>query len=245
MSPARSLLVLPLALCACDLRIEDHVEVDGIELPVHHEEVLTLETWPVSGLAVEAVRGDVAVESAPGPITLTVVVYERLPGEAHAEVVDGKLVARAGSGGVCAIGAVRIRGSGPVHAFALATGMGDVRLAGVAVEQDVRLATGVGDVELSDAGAPRSVEIESGTGDLSIARVQCVKLQARTGVGDVSASDVAAETVELSSGIGDIDVARSKGASVEAETGVGSVVLAESTFERKRLDSGLGSVKER
>src|SRR4029077_632163 len=105
-------LLCALTLSACHVSLHDHIEVDGVRLDSHHQEVLTLETWPGTGLKIEANRGDVRIEHAEGPTTLTVTVYERVPGEGHALLEDGRLVARA-EGHPAAVGDVLVRTSGP------------------------------------------------------------------------------------------------------------------------------------
>src|SRR6185503_9042892 len=85
-------------LAACHLSLHDHVTIDGVRLPAHHEEVLTLESWPATGLVIRAHKGDLSVEHGDGPTMLTVEVLEREPGEAHAHLEDGHLVARATNG---------------------------------------------------------------------------------------------------------------------------------------------------
>src|SRR6267142_2638368 len=81
----------------------DEWTVDGVQLHAHHEEVLTLDAWPSEGLAVTSHVGDVRAEGHDGPITLTVEVREREPGEAHASIVNGRLVVKAANGVPCAI----------------------------------------------------------------------------------------------------------------------------------------------
>lgn len=234
-----------LALSACHISLHDHVTVDGVRLPVQHEEVLTLEAWPATGLVIRAHQGDVRVEHAEGPTTLTVVVHEREPGQAHAHFEDGKLVARAANGAKCAIGRVHLRTSGPALGLEIDTGLGDVELRGVRVEGRLAIETGMGDVTLSGAGEPQTVELASGMGDIAVTQLRCKRLEAGTGMGDVSVDGLEAEEVELSSGMGDVDVERSRGGRIEASSGMGDVVLVESSFTSKDLDTGLGSVRER
>lgn len=239
------LLACSLALSACHIRLHDDLTVDGVRLPFHHEEVLTLEAWPATGLVVEAHQGDVTVESSPGPITISVTVHEREAGMAHAHVEGGALVARASDGGTCAIGRVTVRGAGPVHGLKLSTGMGDVRLDGVEIVEHLALSTGMGDVDVTHAGKPRTIELSTGMGDVAVTHVHCVRLTAETGMGDVSIDGVETEEAELSSGMGDVDIERSKGGRVKAGTGLGDVELSESSFTSRDLDTGLGRVRER
>src|SRR5262245_34732412 len=117
------LLVLSASASACHINLHDDVTVDGVRLPAHHEEVLTLETWPADGLVLHAHRGDVRVEHAEGPTTISVVVHEREPGEAHVHMEGGKLVARAEGGAKCAIGSVRVRTRGPALGLLIDTGL--------------------------------------------------------------------------------------------------------------------------
>lgn len=238
-------LVLVLALSACHITLHDQVTVDGVRLPVHHEEVLTLETWPSAGLVIQAHHGDVRVEYAEGPTTIHVVVHEREPGEAHAHIQDGHLVAVATDGAVCAIGRVLVRTSGPALGLELGTGMGDVALHGVRVEGRLELATGMGDVELSSAGEPQAIELSTGMGDIDATHVRCARFEAETGLGDVRVDDLEAEGAELSSGLGDVVIERSKGGRIEASSGLGDVELLESNFAARDLDTGLGRVRER
>jgi len=242
----RPLAFLPAAvLSACHISLHDHVTVDGVRLPVHHEEVLTLESWPAAGFVIEAHQGDVRVEQAERPTTLTVLVHEREPGEAHAHVEDGKLVARAVNGAKCAIGRVLVRTSGPVTGLEVSTGMGDVELREVRVEGKLKLETGMGDVEVAGAGEPQSVALSSGMGDVGAARLRCARFEAKTGMGDVRIDGLEGEDVKLSSGMGDVDVARSKGGRIEASSGMGDVEMVESSFTTRDLDTGLGRVRER
>lgn len=234
-----------LALSACHISLHDHLTVDGVRLPVHHEEVLTLDAWPATGLAIRAHRGDVRVEHAEGPTTITVVVHEREPGQAHAMVEDGRLVARATNGAVCAIGRVLLRTSGPVSGLELGTGMGDVELRGVSVQGRLTLETGMGDVRLSGASESQVIELSSGMGDVAATLVRCARFEADTDMGDVNVDGLEAEEVELSSGMGDITIERSKGGRIEASSGMGDVELAESSFTTRDLDTGLGRVRER
>jgi len=242
----RSLAALPiLVLSACHISLHDHVTVGGVRLPFHHEEVLTLEAWPTSGFVIQAHQGDVRVEHAEGPTTLTVVVHERELGEAHAVIEDGRLVARAASGAVCAVGRVLVRTSGPAHGLELGTGMGDVELRGVGVEGRLKLATGMGDVSVHGAGEPQAIELSSGMGDIAATHLRCARFEAETGMGDVRVDGLEAEEAELSSGMGDVDVERSKGGRIQASSGMGDVELVESSFTTRDLDTGLGRVRER
>jgi hypothetical protein len=242
----RPLALLPAALLpACHINLHDDVTVDGVRLPVHHEEVLTLEAWPASGFVIQAHRGDVRVGQAEGPTTLTVLVHEREPGEAHAYVEDGRLIARAENGAKCAIGRVLVRTSGPVTGLEASTGMGDVELRDVRIEGTLKLDSGMGDVNVTGAGEPQSVELSSGMGDVGVARVRCARLEAKTGMGDVRVDGLEGDSVELSSGMGDVDVERSRGGRIEASSGMGDVVLVESSFSTRDLDTGLGRVRER
>jgi DUF4097 and DUF4098 domain-containing protein YvlB len=242
----RSLASLPvLFLSACHLSLRDHVTVDGVRLPAHHEEVLTLEAWPGSGFVIQSHQGDVRIEQAPGPTTITVLVHERELGEAHAHIEDGRLVARAENGAKCAIGRVHVRTSGPVTGLEIATGMGDVELRDVRVEGRLAIETGMGDVDVAGVGEPQSVELSSGMGDVGAARLRCARFEADTGMGDVRVDGLEAGEVELSSGMGDVDVARSRGERIEASSGMGDVELVESSFTTRDLDTGLGRVRER
>jgi len=237
--------VLALALSACHISLHDQMTVDGVRLPVHHEEVLTLESWPATGLVIHAQQGDILVEHAEGPTTIAVTVHEREPGEAHVAMEDGKLVAHALDGAVCAIGRVTVRTSEVALGLEVATGLGDVVVRGVRVEGRLKLETGMGDVDVSRAGEPGSVELSTGLGDLSATELRCARFAAETGMGDVSVDGLEAEHAELSSGMGDVDVKRSKGGRIEASSGMGDVALVESSFTDRDLDSGLGRVRER
>lgn len=242
----RPCALLPaLALSACHISLHDHVTVDGVRLPVHHEEVLTLDAWPATGLVIRAHQGDVRVEHTEGPTTITVVVHEREPGEAHAHIDEGRLVARATNGAVCAIGQVLVRTSGPALGLELGTGVGDVELRGVSVQGSLTLETGMGDVELHDAGEPQTISLSSGMGDIAATHLHCARFEAETGMGDVRVDGLEAEEAELSSGMGDIAVERSKGGRIEASSGMGDVEMVESTFPARDLDTGLGRVRER
>jgi hypothetical protein len=237
-------LTFLLSLSACHLGRHDRVEVDGVRLPDEHEEILTLESWPAGGLVIEAHLGDLRIETGPGPTTLTVLVHERSPGEAHAHLEGNRLVARAAEGATCALGRVVVRTAGPVEGLTLSTGMGDVVLDGVRVLGNLSLSTGMGDVEVRGAGEPESVRISTGMGDVSVGALACRRLEASSGMGDVSVNGLAAEEVEVSSGMGDVSIRGSKGGSVKAGTGLGDVDLAESSFATRELDSGLGRVRE-
>lgn len=242
----RFLPCLPvLALAACHFSMHDDITVDGVRLPVHHEEVLTVEAWPAQGLVIQAHRGDVRVERCEGPTTITVVVHERELGEAHAHLEDGQLVARARGEAKCAIGDVIVRTSGPALGLEASTGLGDVQLSGVDVQGRLRLETGLGDIDLHAAGEPRVIELSTGMGDIAVTHVRCARLAAKTGMGDLSIDGLEAEDAELSSGFGDVDVERSKGGRLEASSGLGDVVLVESSFSSRALESGLGRVRER
>ena len=233
-------------LAACHLSLHEHVTVDGVRLPAHHEEVLTLESWPASGLVIRAHQGDLYVEHGSGPITLTVEVLEREAGEAHAHLEDGRLVARATNGATCAIGKVSLRTSAAPHGLVLATGMGDVRLIGVPVSGRLEISTGMGDIDVRAAGEPEAIELSTGMGDIYARGVRCARFGAGTGMGDVSVDDLEArERAELSSGMGDVDIERSRGGHVKAGTGLGDVELVDSRFDARELDTGLGSVRER
>lgn len=240
-----ALLLGSLTLTACHFSLHDHLVVDGVRLKHHHEEVLTLESWPEGGLVIEARQGDVRVEQAEGPTTLRVKVHEREPGEAHVHLDGGRLVARAAGGATCAIGDVLVRTSGPARGLTLKTGMGDVQLAGVLVEGKLLLSTGMGDVEVSGAGAPETVELASGMGDVEVRALRCARLSADTGMGDIELEDVEAQAAVLESGMGDVEVARSRGGRLEASSGMGDVEVTESAFETRTLDTGLGSVRQR
>jgi len=232
-------------LAACHLSFGDHVIVDGVRLPAKHEEVLTLESWPAGGLEIAAHVGDLSVEHGDGPITLTVTLLEREPGEAHAEFEGGKLVARAANGATCALGGVRVRTASAPGGLDLSTGVGDVRVDGVGVTGRLKVSTGTGDVDVRAAGEPDAIELATGVGDVSVSDVRCTRFAARTGTGDVSVRGLeASEDSELSSGLGDVQVARSKGKRVKANTGLGDVDLVESSFEKRELDTGLGRVRE-
>jgi DUF4097 and DUF4098 domain-containing protein YvlB len=240
-----SALALPF-LAACHVGFHDHVTVDGVRLSAEHEEVLTLESWPVGGLSIQAHRGDVRVERATGPTTITVQVLEREQGEAHAHIEEGRLVARATNGAKCAIGRVLVRTDAAPGGLELATGMGDVRVEGVQVSGRLKLTTGMGDVDVRAAGEPSTVELASGMGDISATELRCTRFRAETGMGDVSVDGLeASEQAELSSGMGDVEIERSKGARVKADTGLGDVDLVESSFVARELDTGLGRVRER
>jgi hypothetical protein len=234
-----------LALSACHIALHDDVTVDGVRLPAHHEEVLTLETWPAAGLVIQAHQGDVRVEPGEGPTTLTVLVHEREPLEAHAHIEDGRLVARATNGAACVIGRVLLRTSGPALGLELGTGMGDVELRDVSVEGRLKLATGMGAVRLGAPGRPQSVELSSGMGDIAATDVRCARFEAETGLGDVRVERLEAEEAELSSGMGDIEIERSRGGRIEANSGMGDVELVESSFGARDLGTGLGRVRER
>lgn len=242
----RALAFLVLPLCAsCHLYGRDGVVIDGVRLPAKHEEVLTLESWPADGLVIEAHRGDVRVERGEGATTLRVVLLEREPNEAHAHVVDGKLVARAANGATCAIGDVVVRAPGSLHGLVLSTGMGDLSVQGVEVQGHLRLSTGMGDVDVHAGGQPRTVELASGMGDITVKNLGCARFSAETGMGDVSVDGLeASEHAEISSGMGDLDIERSRGARVKAGTGLGDVDVTESSFAVRELDSGLGRVRE-
>lgn len=233
-------------LSACHIRLHDHVSVDGVRLPAEHEEVLTLSEWPADGLVVEAHQGDVSVERAEGATTITVLVLEREPGEAHAHMEGGRLVVRATNGAKCAIGRVLVRTSAAPHGLELGTGMGDVRLDGVQVSGRLKLSTGMGDVDVRAVGEPSTIELASGMGDISAVGVRCARFEAATGMGDVSVDGLeASELAELSSGMGDVEIERSKGGRIKADTGLGDVDLVESSFAARDLDTGLGRVRER
>ena len=233
-----------LALPACHFRLQDSVTVDGVRLPAHHQEVLTLESWPES-FVIEANRGDLRLESGEGPTSLTVLVHERELGEAHAAIEDGRLVARAENGAKCAIGRVTVRTGSALKGLRLSTGMGDLHVLGVSVGGDLRLATGMGDVVLRAAGAPVAVSIASGKGDIEAGPLRCERLEAETGMGDIRIEALESGEADLSSGLGDVEVVRSKGDSLRASTGLGDVELIESSYSSRRLDTGLGSVRER
>jgi DUF4097 and DUF4098 domain-containing protein YvlB len=243
---SRPLALVPaILLSACHISLRDQVTVDGVRLPAHHEETLTLEAWPATGFVIRAHQGDVRVEQAEGPTTFSVLVHEREPGEAHAYIEDGKLVARAENGAKCAIGRVLVRTSGPVTGLEVSTGLGDVELRDVRVEGKLKLATGMGDVDVAGAGEPKSVELSSGMGDVGAARLRSPRLEAKTGMGDVRIESLESEDVELSSGMGDVGVSSSKGGHIEASSGMGDVELVESSFATRDLDTGLGRVRER
>ena len=233
-----------LSLCACHISLNDQMTVDGVRLPVHHEEVLTLESWPATGLVIQVNKGDVLVEHAEGPTTIAVTLHEREPGDAHASIEEGKLVARASDGGVCGIGRVIVRTSGTALGLEIGTGMGDVEVRGVRVEGRLKLETSMGDVDVSGAGEPGSVELSSGLGDVTAAELRCARFAAETGMGDVKVESVGAEQAKLSSGMGDVDVKRSKGNHIEASSGMGDVDFVESSFATRDLDTGLGRVRE-
>src|SRR5688572_8178488 len=213
--------VLVLSASACHITLHDDVVVDGVRLPAHHEEVLTLDSWPAEGLVLHAHRGDVRVERGEGPTTLTVVVYEREPGEAHVHVVDGRLVARAVGGAKCAIGDVLVRTSGPAAGLEIETGMGDVELRDVLVEGRLSMGTGMGDVNVSGAGEPDTVVLSSGMGSVSVSALRCARLSAETGMGDVNVDGLEADQLEVSSGMGDVEVERSRGSRIAASSGMG------------------------
>ena len=240
-----TLALAALALSACHFSLHDHPVVDGVELEHHHEEFLTLESWPAGGLVIEARQGNVRIERAEGPTTLRVKVHEREPGEAHVHVDEGRLVARAKDGAACAIGDVLLRTSGPIDSLVATTGMGDVELGGVEVRGRLELSTGMGDVELRDGGTPEEVELASGMGDIHVSGVRCTRLSANTGMGDIGLATVEAGKAALESGMGDVEVTRSRGARLEASSGLGDVEVRESDFESRELDTGLGSVRER
>lgn len=234
-----------LGLSACHITLHDSITVDGERLPARHEEVLTLEEWPAEGLVIEAHQGAVRAERAAGPTTLTIVVHEQKPLEAHAHLEGGRLVARAPNGAPCAIGEVVLRTSAQVKGLVLGTGMGDVELHAVPVEGELRLLTGMGDVELHDAGEPRTIELSTGLGDIAASGARCARFSARTGMGNVSVQGLEAEEAELSSGLGDVDVERSKGGRLVASSGLGDVEVVASSFAASDLDTGLGQVRER
>jgi DUF4097 and DUF4098 domain-containing protein YvlB len=243
---SRSLaIVCVLSLSACRIHLGQDLKVDGVRLPEHHEEVLTLDAWPSGGLTIAAHQGDVRVESAAGPTTITVIVHERTLGEAHAHLESGRLVARATNGATCAIGEVVVRTSGPARDLCLSTGMGDVVVSGVPVEGRLEAETGMGDVRVHGAGAPESIALSTGMGDIEAKHVRCARLSAETGMGSVLVEELEATEAVLSSGMGDVEVVRSSGTRVKAGTGMGDVELSASSFATRELDSGLGGVRER
>ncbi len=243
--PLLRFLFLLSFLGACHISWRDGVVIDGVRLAAKHEEVLTLESWPAAGLTIESHQGDVRVEHGEGPTTLTVVLLEREPNEAHAHLTDGKLEARATNGATCAIGDVVLRTGLVAHGLVLATGMGDLSVEGVELAGQVRLATGMGDVDVHAAGQPETVALSSGMGDISARELRCRRFTADTGMGDVRVDGLeASEQAEFASGMGDLEIARSKGARVKAGTGLGDVELGSSSFAVRELDSGLGRVRE-
>jgi DUF4097 and DUF4098 domain-containing protein YvlB len=234
-----------LSLSACHVPFGQDLRVDGVRLPEHHEEVHSLEAWPAEGLAIAAHRGDIRVESGSGPTTITVTVHERSPGEAHAHLEAGRLVARATNGATCALGNVVVRTAGPVRGLRASTGMGDVELRGVRVDGRIELETGKGDVVVHGAGEPESIAMGTGMGDVEAAHLRCASLVAETGMGSVRIEELEAIEAVLSSGMGDVTVVRARGTRVKAETGLGDVLLRESHFDTRELESGLGSVRQR
>lgn len=240
-----ALVLLSLASSACHVTFHDHLEVDGVKLKHHHEEVLTLTSWPTEGLAIDAHRGDVRVERGEDPTTIRVQVHERDPGSAHVHLEGGRVVARTNDGSPCAIGNVVVRASGPARGLDARTGMGDIELMGVPVEGRLVFSTGMGDVEVRGAGAPEEVELASGMGDVEVGDLRCTRLSADTGMGDIELAEVEAGTAKLSSGLGDVEVQRSKGGRIEASSGLGDVELTDSSFETRALETGLGSVDHR
>ena len=234
-----------LTLAGCHFPLHDHLVVDGVKLEHHHEEVLTLESWPENGLVIEARRGDVRVERAEGPTTVRVEVHERAPGEGHVHIDGGRLVARAANGAACAIGEVLVRTSGPAKGLVLTTGMGDVTLTGILAEGKLVLTTGMGDVLVLGIGSPERIELASGMGDVRVRGARCARLSADTGMGDIELEDVEAESAQLECGMGDVEVTRSRGGRLEASSGMGDVEVMESSFATNALDTGLGSVRQR
>jgi len=108
---SRSLALFPallVSLAACHLNLGDGITVDGVRLEAHHEEILTVEAWPASGVRIESQQGDLRVEPGEGVNTITVELFGRQLGQAHAALVDGQLVARAENGAPCAIGRVTV-----------------------------------------------------------------------------------------------------------------------------------------
>jgi len=238
-------LVLSLALGSCHLHSSSRFVVDGVRLDAHHQETLTLESWPEGGLVLESHQGDLTVERGPGPIELVVEVHERRLGDAHVHIEGGRLVSRASDGGTSAIGSIRLRTDRPLSDLTLSTGMGDIELAQVEISGRLVCSTGMGDLLVSSAGTPDSVELSSGMGDVTARSISCRSLSATSGMGDVDLDGVRAEEVRLSSGMGDVAVLRSSGKELQADTGLGDVNLVESSFEKSDLSTGLGSVDSR
>ena len=238
-------LSLPLVLSACHLHHGSHLVVDGVRLDAHHEETLTLETWPAEGLALESHQGDLTVEFGPGPIELVVEVHEEHLGDAHVHLEGGRLVARSAQGGTAAIGSIRLRTDRPLSDLSLATGMGDIELEGVEIIGRLTCSTGMGDLRVQARGTPSAVELSSGMGDLWAAGFTCGKLVASSGMGDVALDGITAGEARLSSGMGDVELTRCSGKSLEADTGLGDVDLVETSFETRELSTGLGGVDVR
>ena len=237
--------LLAIGLSSCHFHYSDHITVDGVRLREQHQEVLPLEAWDPSGLAIESNQGDIEVRHDEGPTVLIVTVHERVKGDAYARIEDGRLVARSHSGTPCAIGDVEVKTSGPIPGLSLSTGMGDVALHRVKVEGRLHVSSGMGDVEIHHAGKPGEIELYTGMGDVEANHVQCRQLKANTGMGDVEVNGIEGGELELNSGMGDVEVVRSSGKKIRAETGLGDVELIESSFSERRLDTGLGSVTER
>jgi len=237
--------LLPFALVSCHLHTGSRFVVDGVRLDAHHEETLTLESWPAGGLVLESHQGDITVERGPGPIELLVQVHEQRLGDAHVHLEGNRLVARATDGGTSAIGTIRLRTDRPLADLTLATGMGDIEFVEVEVSGRLECSTGMGDVRVRAAGKPDAVDLSSGMGDVQASAFACRKLAASSGMGDVDLDSVTAEEARLSSGMGDVSVVRCTGKTLAAETGLGDVDLVETSFETRELSTGLGSVDSR
>lgn len=245
LSPSLLSLLLPLALSSCHLHAGNRFVVDGVRLDAHHEETLTLESWPAGGLVLESHQGDVTVERGPGPIEILVVVHERSLGDAHVHLEEGRLVTRSARGETSAIGRIRLRTDRPLADLTLSTGMGDVKVIEVEIQGRLSCSTGMGDVLVRAAGSPDAVDLSSGMGDVEAASLSCKRLSASSGMGDVDLDGVTADEARLSSGMGDVSIVRSTGKTLEADTGLGDVDLVESSFESRDLSTGLGSVDSR
>lgn len=243
--PCTIVLSLCASLSACHIGFSQDITVDGLRLTAKHEQVLSLPDWPVSGLVIEAHMGDLRVEFADEPTTLIVLLHEREPNVARADIEDGRLVARTADGTPCAIGRVLVRTRGPALGLTLETGMGDVVVRGVRVEGDLKISTGMGDVQVEGTGEVGSISLSTGMGNVEVGALECARIEAETGMGNIHVAGIEAREAELSSGMGNVEVERSKGSRVKAESGLGDVVLSDSSFEVRDLETGLGRVKER
>jgi len=237
-------LTLPLAALAtsCVACPLEACSVQANELP--HKRELRVPAVGVehTGLDLTLQIGTLEVKATDGTPELVLSLREAEPGDAHASLVDGRLVLTSTSGKRARIERLVAHVRAELPSVKLRADLGGVTLRGLRVAGAIDVANEVGDLLLEDCNASAEARLHADLGDVRLRRFEGQGVELHVDVGDVVLNEVRAKHVRIEAGLGDVDVRNAELESLEASSNVGDVRCKASAIGKRTLRVGLGSV---